>query len=339
MSLARRASRTIYDNLREQIVLLTIIVLFAVVMSFASPYFLKKSNFINIVQYVSVYGITAIGMTMVILTGGINLSVGGTLAMSAWVCAYSMLNGVAWYWACLITLAIGALVGSVNGIAVSKIGIPPLIATLALEQITRGLQLVFSKGKPLYGFPETFLEFGAGRVLWDIPMPVIWTLLLFIIFAFFLSKTCFGRTIYAVGGNPAATRIAGINNAKVIIIVYVMAGLFASFAGLILIARMDSAPAAIALGLDMQAITACVIGGASVTCGGKGRLFGTFLGIIMMGLIQNSLDLLNVSAYYQQFAQGVVIFLAVSVDALRNSEAVSFARIKSMFRGRKGEPA
>lgn len=315
-------------------VLLTIIVLFAVIMSIASPYFLKLSNLINIVQYVSVYGITAIGMTMVILTGGINLSVGGTLALSAWVCAFSMLQGVPWPVACLICLAIGLVVGLVNGFAVAKIGIPPLIATLALEQVTRGLQLVFSKGKPLYGFPGAFLDFGAGRVLGGIPMPVVWTLLLFLVFSWFLARTTFGRTIYAVGGNPVATRIAGINNSKVIILVYIMAGIFASFAGVILISRMDSAPAAIAQGLDMQAITACVIGGASVTCGGKGRLIGTFLGIIMMGLIQNSLDLLNVSAYYQMFVQGVVIFIAVSVDALRNSDKFSAARLASMFRSK-----
>ncbi|MCD8352268.1 MAG: ABC transporter permease [Planctomycetaceae bacterium] len=325
--------RNFYGRLREQMVLLTIIIVFAIIMSIASPYFLRISNLINIVQYVSVYGITAIGMTMVILTGGINLSVGGTLALSAWVGAFSILQGVPWPIACVICLVIGALVGVVNGIAVAKIGIPPLIATLALEQVTRGLQLVFSKGKPLYGFPEAFLEFGAGRIF-GIPMPVIWTFALFLVFSWFLARTTFGRTIYAVGGNPVATRIAGINNSKVIIVVYVLAGLLASFAGIILISRMDSAPAAIAQGLDMQAITACVIGGASVTCGGKGRLIGTFLGIIMMGLIQNSLDLLNVSAYYQMFVQGVVIFIAVSVDALRNSDKFSFGRLVSLFRSK-----
>lgn len=323
---------TVYGRLREQVVLLLIIVVFFVIMSFASPYFLRISNLINIVQYVSVYGITAIGMTMVILTGGINLSVGGTLALSAWVCAFSMLHGVPWPLACLLCMGVGLAIGAINGLAVAKIGIPPLIATLALEQITRGLQLVFSKGKPLYGFPESFLEFGAGSGLLGIPMPVIWTILLFLAFGYFLSRTIFGRSVYAVGGNPVATRIAGINNSKVIIIVYMLAGALASFAGIILISRMDSAPAAIAQGLDMQAITACVIGGASVTCGGKGRIIGTFLGIIMMGLIQNSLDLLNVSAYYQMFVQGVVIFIAVSVDALRNADKGSIGRLVSLYK-------
>jgi ribose/xylose/arabinose/galactoside ABC-type transport system permease subunit len=329
----------LYRHFTEQLVLLAIIVGFSIFMSLASPHFLKAGNLLNIVQYVSVYGITAIGMTMVILTGGINLSVGGTLAMSAWVCAFAMLNGVPWQLAGLICLAIGALVGVINGCAVSYIGIPPLIATLALEQINRGLQLVFSKGKPLHSFPEEFLEFGAGKIL-GVPMPVIWTIVLFLVFAFFLGKMRLGRTIYAVGGNPQATRIAGVNNSRVIILVYVLSGALASFAGLILVARINSAPAVIAQGLDMQAITACVIGGASVTCGGKGRLVGTFLGIIIMGLIQNSLDLLNVSAYYQTFAQGLVIFLAVSLDAIRNSYAAGDGGLLSiLLRRRKGEPA
>ncbi|MCC8109807.1 MAG: ABC transporter permease [Planctomycetes bacterium] len=324
--------KNLYYSVRDQAALLVIIALFFLAMSVASPYFLRISNLVNIVQYVSVYGITAIGMTMVILTGGINLSVGGTLALSTWVCSFSILRGVPWPIAILFALIVGGLVGTANGIAVARVGIPPLIGTLALEQITRGLQLVFSKGRPLHGFPESFLSFGAGRVA-GIPMPVIWTLLLFLLFAFILSRTCFGRNIYAVGGNPVATKIAGIKNSRVIILVYVLAGMLSSFAGIILIARMDSSPSAIALGLDMQAITACVIGGASVTCGGKGTIFGTFLGIVMMGLIQNSLDLLNVSAYYQQFVQGLVILAAVTVDALRNSPNFS---LKRLFTSRKG---
>ncbi len=323
--------KNLYYSVRDQAALLVIIALFFLAMSVASPYFLRISNLVNIVQYVSVYGITAIGMTMVILTGGINLSVGGTLALSTWVCSFSILRGVPWPIAIIFALIVGGLVGTANGIAVARVGIPPLIGTLALEQITRGLQLVFSKGRPLHGFPESFLSFGAGRVA-GIPMPVIWTLLLFILFAFILSRTCFGRNIYAVGGNPVATKIAGIKNSRVIILVYILAGMLSSFAGIILIARMDSSPSAIALGLDMQAITACVIGGASVTCGGKGTVFGTFLGIVMMGLIQNSLDLLNVSAYYQQFVQGLVILAAVTVDALRNSPTFSFKRL---FGGRR----
>lgn len=308
-----------YRLISEQIMLLVIIVAIVIVMTFASPYFLTFNNITNIIQYISVYGITAIGMTMVILTGGINLSVGGTLALSSWFAAFLMLRGVPWFAALLAALAVGALVGAINGVAVSAIGIPPLIATLALEQITRGLHLVLSKGKPLYGLPEGFLSVGAGRI-GPVPMSVVWTILLFVLFALFLSHTTLGRTIYAVGGNPTATKIAGVNNRKIIMFVYVVTGMLCSFAGLVLIARLDSCPVSIANKLDMSAITGCVIGGCSVTCGGKGKLFGTFLGIIIMGLIQNALDLLNVSAYYQQFIQGLVILLAVTLDAMKSKD-------------------
>lgn len=310
--------KKLYEAIANESILILIILAFIVVMSFASPYFLKVSNLLNIIQYVSVYGITAIGMTMVILTGGINLSVGGTLALSAWVASRMMLDGAPWVLAVLACLVVGCLVGMVNGIAVSIVHIPPLIATLAVEQMTRGLHMVLSAGKPLYGFDERFLNFFAGN-FGGIPKAVVWTVGLFVIFGLFLSRTRLGRRIYAVGGNSAATRIAGVNNTRVITSVYVMAGFLCAFAGLTLIARMDSIPVTIANGLDMSAITACVIGGASVTCGGKGRVFGTFLGILIMGLIQNSLDLLNVSPYYQKLFNGMVIFAAVMLDAMRNS--------------------
>lgn len=313
--------KKVYSAIANESILILIILVFVAAMSFASPYFLKVSNLMNIIQYVSVYGITAIGMTMVILTGGINLSVGGTLALSAWVAARLMLNGVPWVAAMLAALAVGAAVGWVNGFAVSVIRIPPLIATLAMEQITRGLHMVLSVGKPLYGFDPAFLSFMAGNVM-GIPKAVVWTIALFVVFGWFLSRTIMGRNIYAVGGNPAATRIAGVNNNKVIVLVYLLGGLLCALAGLTLIARMDSIPVTIAQGLDMSAITACVIGGASVTCGGKGRVFGTFLGILIMGLIQNSLDLLNVSPYYQKLIQGLVIFGAVMLDAFKNARGL-----------------
>lgn len=313
--------KKVYSAIANESILILIILVFVAAMSFASPYFLKVSNLMNIIQYVSVYGITAIGMTMVILTGGINLSVGGALALSAWTAARLMLDGVPWVVAMLVALAVGVGSGWINGFAVSVIKIPPLIATLAMEQITRGLHMVLSVGKPLYGFDPGFLSFMAGDLL-GVPKAVIWTIALFVVFGLFLSRTMMGRNIYAVGGNPAATRIAGVNNNKVIILVYSLGGMLCAFAGLTLIARMDSIPVTIAQGLDMSAITACVIGGASVTCGGKGRVFGTFLGILIMGLIQNSLDLLNVSPYYQKLIQGIVIFGAVMLDAVKNTRGL-----------------
>lgn len=312
--------KSLYKNISEQIVLLAIIVVIIVAMSISSPYFLSVRNAMNIVQYVSTYGIIAIGMTMVILTGGINLSVGGTLALSVYIAAQCMLTGMPWPAAVLICLLIGAFVGIVNGFSVAVLKIPPLIATLAIEQITRGIHLGLAQGAPLHGFPQGFLGIGAGN-LFGIPMAVVWTIGLFLFFGFFLAKTRTGRLVYAVGGNPEATRIAGINNKSLITTVYVFAGMLCSMAGIIVVGRMNSVAVSIAQGIDMQAITACVLGGASVTIGGKGKVSGTFLGILIMGLIQNSLDLLNVSAYWQKFIQGLILLIAVSLDAVRTIRA------------------
>lgn len=312
--------KSMYKRISEQIVLLAIIIVIIVAMGISSPYFLSVRNAMNIVQYVSTYGIIAIGMTMVILTGGINLSVGGTLAISVYAAAKCMLMGIPWPLAIVICLAIGAVVGLINGSAVAVLKIPPLIATLAVEQITRGVHLGLAQGAPLHGFPKGFLNIGAGELA-GIPMAVIWTIGLFLFFGFFLARTRTGRLVYAVGGNPEATLIAGINNHRLIILVYVFAGLLCSMAGIIVVGRMNSVAVSIAQGIDMQAITACVLGGASVTIGGKGKISGTFLGILIMGLIQNSLDLLDVSAYWQTFIQGLILLMAVSLDAVRTLRA------------------
>lgn len=316
-----------YAAISDQIVLIGIIVVFFVGMTIASPFFLTVSNITNIIQYFSTYGIVSIGMMMVILTGGINLSVGGTLAISAYAGATLMLSNIPWPIAVLVTLFIGLMIGLINGLAVTKIKIPPLIATLAMEQITRGLHLAFAQGAPLTGFPDAFRNIGASVVL-GLPTSVWWTLALYIIFGIILHKTRFGRNIYAVGGNPMATRVAGINNDKIIISVYMLAGMLCSIAGIIVVGRMNSVAVSIAQSLDMRCITCCVLGGASVTCGGKGKIFGTFLGVFIIGLLQNSLDLLKVSSYWQTFIQGLVLFAAVSADCVRTT---AIANKKSKF--------
>ncbi len=308
--------KRLYQDFSEQMVLVCIVIGVFIVMSIVSPYFFTVSNLTNIIQYVSTYGIVSIGMTMVILTGGINLSVGGTVAISSYIGAMAMLSGVPWQIAVIMILIVGIIIGVINGLAVTVLRIPPLIATLAMEQMTRGLHLGFAQGAPLSKFPEGFLAIGASVQL-GLPMAVWWTIILFVVFGIFLHKTKTGRNIYAVGGNPMATRVAGVNNTKVIVLVYVLAGVLCSIAGIVVVGRMNSVAVSISKGLDMQTITACVLGGASVTVGGKGKIFGTFLGVFIMGLLQNSLDLLNVSAYWQTFIQGTVLFLAVSVDAIR----------------------
>lgn len=288
---------SISSFLSEYVVLLGIIVAFFVGMSIASPYFLTFSNITNIIQYVSTYGIVSIGMLLVILTGGINLSVGGTLAISAYIGCSLMLKGYPWFVSVLVCVLVGMFVGLINGLAVTKLNIPPLIATLAVEQMARGMHLGLAQGAPLTGFSQTYLNIGASKLL-NLPMSVWWTILLYIIFFVILHKTCFGRTVYAVGGNPMAARVAGVNNDKMIISVYMLAGFLCAAAGIIVTGRMNSVAVSIAQGLDTRCITCCVLGGASVTRGGKGTIIGCFLGVFIIGLLQNSLDLLAVSSYW-----------------------------------------
>ena len=303
----------------EDAVRLGIIAVFLIVMPFVSPYFLKTKNIMNILQNISLQGITAIGMTMVIITGsgGIDISVGGVLALSVWVAALMMKSGVSWVLAVAVAILIAAFCGMVNAFSVGIMKIPPMIATLAMMYMTRGLQTVISHGSTLNGLPEQFQYIGQGMVFGAIPIPAILIVLLYIIAAWFMNKTVTGRNIYAIGGNPEAARVAGIKNNHVIFFCYIACSVLAAIAGLIFIARMDSAPATVANNLEMKAIMGAVIGGTSVTFGGKGKMMGTFLGVVIVGLISNALDLMGVSAYYQQFIQGALVLVVVFLEAVR----------------------
>lgn len=309
------------DLFGEDIVRLAIILLFVVVMSFASPYFMQMKNMMNILQNISLQGITAIGMTMVIITGGIDISVGGVCAFSAWSAASLMKGGMNWGLACLCAIAIAGCCGMINAFSIGVMKIPPMIASLAMMNMTRGLQTVISRGTTLTGLPESFQVIGQGNIFGVIPIPAVIIIVLYLLAAWFMNRTVLGRSIYAVGGNPEAARVAGIKNARVIFFSYITCSIFACIAGLVFVSRTNSAPSTLANNLEMKAIMAAVIGGTSVTFGGKGKILGTFLGVIIVGLMTNALDLLGVSAYYQQFIQGVMVLLVVFLEAIRSNRA------------------
>lgn len=313
--------KSIKRFLAEDGMRLAIILIFMVGMSIATPYFMQMKNMMNILQNISLQGITAIGMTMVIITGGIDISVGGVMAFSVWVSASLMKGGLNWGLACLVALCIAAVCGAINAFSIGVMRIPPMIASLAMMNMTRGLQTVISRGTTLTGLPEGFLVIGQGMVFDIIPLPAIFIVLLYVLAALFMSKTITGRNIYAVGGNPEAARVAGIKNTRVLFFAYITCSVFATIAGLIFISRTNSAPSTVGTNLEMKAIMAAVIGGTSVTFGGKGKIMGTFLGVIIVGLITNALDLLGVSAYYQQFIQGVLVLLVVFLEAIRSNRA------------------
>lgn len=290
--------------------------LLAAVLSVISPHFLTVSNTLNVLRQVSVISIIAVGMTYVIITGGIDLSVGSVLALTSVVTAILLNQGVNPYLAIGAGLVLGAVLGALSGIlVVSRIRMPPFISTLAMMSVARGLTMVITGGRPIYGLPEQFGFIGGGYVF-GIPVPVIVMLVVFAIGHVDLSYTARGAYYYAVGGNEEATRLSGVNTSLVKLRAYMISGATAALAGVVLASRLTSVEPTAGTGYELDAIAATVIGGASLF-GGEGTLVGTFVGALIMGVLRNGLNLLDVSTYWQQVVVGVVIAVMVSIGTFR----------------------
>ena len=297
--------------LMEQKSLIALLVLIAVV-STMSPNFFTVNNLFNILQQTSVNAIMAVGMTLVILTSGIDLSVGSLLALTGAVAASIVGIEVN----ALVAVALGAAIGAVTGVIVARGRVQAFIATLVMMLLLRGVTMVYTNGSPINtGFSDNadlFGWFGIGRPL-GIPTPVWIMAIVFLAAWYMLHHTRLGRYIYALGGNEAATRLSGISVNKVKIIVYALCGMLASLAGIIEVARLSSAQPTAGTGYELDAIAAVVLGGTSLA-GGKGRIVGTLIGALILGFLNNGLNLLGVSSYYQMIVKAVVILLAVLVD-------------------------
>jgi putative xylitol transport system permease protein len=290
-------------------------------LTFASPYFLTWNNWLNILRQTSVNGVLAIGMTCVILTGGIDLSVGSVLAFASMV-AGGLVTGpdpANPFVAIAAGIAAGAVLGAINGVIISRLYVPPFVATLGMLSIARGLTFIYNDGMPFPALSDAFRTIGMGFV-GPIPVPVVVFALIAGIFWFVLKFTTFGRYIYAVGGNEKAAKTSGINTRGIIFAVYAIAGALAGLAGMILTARTSSALPQAGVSYELDAIAAVVIGGTSLQ-GGIGSISGTVFGALIIGVINNGLDLLGVSSYYQQVVKGVIIVAAVLLDSLRRRRA------------------
>ena len=288
-----------------------------IILSVISEDFLSVTNIFNVLRQVSINALLAFGMTFVILTGGIDLSVGSILALSGALSAGMVAGGTDPILALLAGVAAGTLMGVANGLLVAKGRVAPFIATLATMTIYRGLTLVYTEGRPITFSDDTFSLLGKGYFL-EIPVPVIWMLLSFLILYYLLRNTTFGRHIYAVGGNEEASVLSGIRADRVKIRVYAISGLFASLAGIILTSRLSSAQPTAGVAYELDAIAAVVLGGTSLA-GGRGWITGTLIGAMIIGVLDNGLNLLNVSSFYQQVVKGGVILLAVLLDRSRNA--------------------
>ncbi len=294
------------------------LIILMVVITIINSNFLTANNLLNLLLQVTSNALIAFGMTFVILTGGIDLSVGSILALSSALTAGLLGSGMPVTLAILISLILGCILGMMNGLLISYGKLAPFIVTLATMTIFRGATLVYTNGNPITkGLSDTFLfQFlGQGYIV-GIPFPVIIMFIVFIVLYVLLHKTAFGKSVYAIGGNEKAAYISGVKLNKVKIIIYSISGIMASISGLIITSRLSSAQPTAGASYEMDAIAAVVLGGTSLS-GGKGRILGTLIGALIIGVLNNGLNIIGVSAFWQQVVKGVVILIAVLIDRFK----------------------
>jgi inositol transport system permease protein len=308
------------------IFLLVLMLVFAII----EPRFMSSINLFNVMRQVSITGLLAIGMTFVILTAGIDLSVGSLLAFAGLVAAAVAKGGMqdrftvgdntigyGWPLAALAAIAVGLLGGLLQGVAITRLKVPAFVATLGGMSVFRGAALLFAAGGPISGFQPNFTWWGQGQIA-RVPVPVIIFLVAAVVAHVVLRYTRYGRRVYAVGGNPEAARLAGVNVQSIIWSVYVIMGFFAGLGSFVLSARLNSAEAVAGTGYELTVIASVVIGGTSLF-GGAGSIFGTVIGTLLIGVLLNGLVLMNVNSYIQQIIIGIIIVLAVAFDTFAKS--------------------
>lgn len=291
--------------------------LLVIAMSIISPAFLHPSNIVNILRQIAVNGIMAVGMTFVMIIGGIDLSIGSILALAAVVAtsfAHPGEHGVIIPVA--MALAVGLGVGLINGFIIAKKRVAPFIVTLGMMTAARGMALVYTNGRPVINLSDGYNHIGDGY-FFGLPIPVLAFLLIILGGIFFLHFTRFGRYVYAIGGNELAAKVSGVNMQGVIIRVYALSGMLAGLAGVLLSSRVMSGSPSMGQGYELDVIAAVVIGGTTLS-GGVGSIGGTIIGALIIGVMNNGLDLINVSSYWQQIVKGMIIVLAVMLDRKTN---------------------
>lgn len=295
--------------------ILFILALLVIVLSIAEPMFLNWENIINVIRQVTMVAILGIGMTFVLLSGEIDLSVGSIAALAGIIVATMLKSGMGIALSILGALLVAAVCGAVNGTIHTYAKIPSFIVTLGMLNVARGIVLVITNSYPITGLPDAFAVIGKGYV-GPIPVPVIIMLVCYIIGYFVLKYTKFGRNAYAIGGNADAARLSGVPVKRNKVLFFTISGLTAGITGIILASRMFSGQPSAANGMELDAIAACVIGGTSTT-GGKGRLWGTLLGALIMGIITNGMNLMNISTNWQMIVNGAIIVVAVGLDKIK----------------------
>ncbi|SAK47190.1 inner-membrane translocator [Caballeronia fortuita] len=292
------------------------LIVVCIVMMVASSSFLSAANLENVLRQVSINAIIAVGMTCVILTGGIDLSVGSVMALSGAIAAGLMVSGLNAVAALVTGIAVGLGFGVANGFFVAFARMPPIIVTLATMGIARGLGLIYTGGYPIDGLPDWVSFFGSGKVL-GIQAPVLIMLAVYLVAWLLLDRMPFGRYVYAIGGNEQATRLSGVRVARVKLIVYTLSGLTSAFAAIVLTGRLMSGQPNAGVGFELDAIAAVVLGGTSIS-GGRGSILGTLVGALLLGVLNNGLNMIGVNPYVQNVIKGGIILLAIYISRERS---------------------
>jgi ribose transport system permease protein len=298
-----------------------VIVIIGLILSFLSPVFLSPNNLRTVLLEISTNTYIALGMTLVMILGGIDLSVGSIVAMSGTLTVgFMVLNHQPMWLAATLGLGMGAAIGLINGLIVAFFKIPSFIVTLGMLNVARGVAYVYSGGRSTRMMNPAFTGVGSGY-LWVLPLPVLYMVVLIVIFVVALNLTKFGTYVYAIGGNRESARLSGVPIKKVEILTFTISGVLAAFAGLVLSARMFSGQPSVGIGYELDAIAACVLGGVSMA-GGIGRISGTIFGAIVIGIISNGLNLVNVSSFWQLIVKGIIILIAVIIDSQKGNQSV-----------------
>ena len=306
---------------RGNIGIVMVLIIMSVIISFATDKFLSGTNIISVLRQISINTFIALGMTLIIILGHIDLSVGAIVAMSGTLTVGFIVNqGMPIGVAIVLGLLLGTLTGFISGFIVSTFRVPAFIITMAMMNVASGIAYVYSVGQSTRITDKFFINIGTGYLFKVIPLPVVYMVILIAVIAFLLNKTKFGTYVYAIGGNREAARLSGVPIKKVEIIVFTLSGALSAFAGLVLCSRMYSGQPSVGSGYELDAIAACVLGGTSMS-GGKGRISGTVFGAMVIGIISNGLNLIGVSSYWQLIIKGLIIACAVLLDVQKGKIA------------------
>lgn len=309
-------SPTTWRGVVDELILIMILAVMIILFGILNANFLSMNNMLNILRQISIYGIMAAGMTVVLLCGHIDISVGSVVAFSGVVAAYCVKAGTGMFTATVAAVLVAMLIGLFNGLVTVRFALPSMLVTLGTQQAVRGLGYVVTNGRPVYGLPEWFGDLGGGYLL-GVPRPVVILLAVAAVSIVYLKYTRFGRDIYAVGGNKEAARLCGIHAKRVIVSALVICAGCAGLSGAIWASRLTSGQPTVGMGYEMQVIAAAVIGGTSLN-GGQGNIARSFIGALILGVLYNGLNLVGVSPYWQLVATGLIIILAIILDSIRN---------------------